>query len=75
VKAAQATRPKRRAQAGCPARPARAPAGADRHRAHRFGAAGQPNWSQTGGLHQGLYSYRYMLADANPKPSIELVRI
>lgn len=36
---------------------------------------GQSNWIQTGGLRQGLFSYRYMLADANPKPAIEVVRI
>ncbi len=36
---------------------------------------GHPNWIQTGGLYEGLFSYRFMLADANPKPAIEKVQI
>ena len=28
-----------------------------------------------GALREGLYSYRYMLADSNPKPTIEVVTI
>ena len=36
---------------------------------------GHPNWIQMGNLYEGLFSYRYMLADANPKPTIEVVRI
>jgi hypothetical protein len=36
---------------------------------------GHPNWIQMGALHEGLYSYRYMLADSNPKPAIDIVTI
>ena len=36
---------------------------------------GHPNWIQMGDLSEGLFSYRYMLADSNPKPEIEIVRI
>jgi hypothetical protein len=36
---------------------------------------GHPNWIQMGRLHEGLYSYRYMVADSNPKPSIEIVNV
>lgn len=36
---------------------------------------GHPNWIQTGGLYDGLFSYRYMLADSNPKPLVEKVKI
>jgi hypothetical protein len=34
-----------------------------------------PNWIQMGKLHEGLYSYRYMVADSNPKPAIEIVTL
>jgi hypothetical protein len=36
---------------------------------------GRANWIQMGALYEGLYSYRYMLADSNPKPTIEVVDI
>lgn len=36
---------------------------------------GQPNWIQTGGLYEGLFSYRFMLADSNPKPAMKIVQI
>lgn len=36
---------------------------------------GHPNWIQMGKLREGLYSYRYMVADSNPKPSIEIVML
>lgn len=36
---------------------------------------GHPNWIQTGGLYTGLFSYRYMLADSNPKPKVEKVKL
>ena len=36
---------------------------------------GHPNWIQMGALREGLYSYRYMVADSNPKPTIEVVTI
>ena len=35
---------------------------------------GHPNWIQTGGLHEGLFSYRYMVANDNPRPSVRVVR-
>lgn len=35
---------------------------------------GHPNWIQTGGLHEGLFSYRYMVANENPKPAVRVVR-
>jgi len=31
---------------------------------------GHPNWIQMGGLREGLFCYRYMLADSNPKPMV-----
>lgn len=36
---------------------------------------GQPNWIQMGDLREGLFSYRYMLADANPKPDVQVVKL
>lgn len=36
---------------------------------------GRPNWIQTGGLTEGLFSYRYMLADSNPHPAVRVVRL
>lgn len=36
---------------------------------------GHPNWIQMGKLYEGLYSYRYMVADSNPKPTIEIVNL
>jgi hypothetical protein len=36
---------------------------------------GHPNWIQMGKLYEGLYSYRYMVADSNPKPAIEIVTL
>ena len=35
----------------------------------------RPNWIQMGKLHEGLFSYRWMVADSNPKPDVEVVRI
>ena len=34
---------------------------------------GRPNWIQMDGLRQGLFSYRYMLADSNPRPTVEVI--
>ena len=36
---------------------------------------GRPNWIQTGGLYEGLFSYRYMVANENPKPAVRVVRL
>jgi hypothetical protein len=36
---------------------------------------GRPNWIQMGRLREGLFSYRWMVADSNPKPDVELVKI
>jgi hypothetical protein len=36
---------------------------------------GYPNWIQMGKLREGLFSYRYMLADSNPKPLVEVVTL
>jgi hypothetical protein len=36
---------------------------------------GHPNWIQMGDLHEGLFSYRYMLSDANPKPDVQVVKL
>lgn len=36
---------------------------------------GKPNWIQTGGLSEGLFSYRFMLADSNARPMVEMVQI
>jgi hypothetical protein len=36
---------------------------------------GHPNWIDTGGLYEGQFSYRFMLADSNPKPVVEKVRL
>lgn len=36
---------------------------------------GHPNWIQMGGLQEGLFSYRYMLADANPKADVQVVQL
>ena len=36
---------------------------------------GHPNWVDTGGLQEGQFSYRYMLADSNPHPTVEVVKI
>ena len=35
---------------------------------------GHANWIDMGGLEEGLFSYRYMMADSNPHPMIEIVR-
>jgi restriction system protein len=34
---------------------------------------GHPNWIDIGGLQEGQFSYRYMLADSNPRPTVEIV--
>jgi len=39
------------------------------------GDPGNPNWIQMGGPHEGLFSYRYMLADSNPKPHVQVVEL
>ena len=36
---------------------------------------GKANWIQMGSLYEGLFSYRFMLADSNPKPTVEVVKI
>ncbi len=34
-----------------------------------------PDWIDMGGLQEGQFSYRYMLADSNPHPALEIVRL
>jgi hypothetical protein len=34
-----------------------------------------PNWIQMGALREGLYSYRYIMADSNPKPTVRVVNL
>lgn len=36
---------------------------------------GHVNWIQMGRLREGLFSYRYMMADSNPHPTIERVKL
>ncbi len=36
---------------------------------------GHPNWIQMGSLYEGLFSYRYMLADSNPHPTVRIVEV